>query len=253
MPVTVRAAFYGLPAARARAVVFGPVTPSWDEGEFFAPVIRRLLLAGMRVTVVDSLAVPASAAASQSAFLSYWRRVLPSLGPFDVLCGNALGGALVQGLLPDLHAPVPVLLVSGPSRADALLNARLAEIAGLAAAGRTRSALRLLALRVLPEGEALAAQPASAAAEPPGCAASRLAQGLRLLYDWDAADAVRAYTGPLLHILGGRSQLVAPRHAVHGPGHRVHVVPWAGMRPHTESPAEIAAVLDDFLHREVLV
>ncbi|MBC2867060.1 hypothetical protein H1R13_19435 [Streptomyces mexicanus] len=134
----------------AHALVFAPVTPHWDEGAFFAPVIRALNRAGLRVTVVDTLALCDGTTDSLARVTARWRALLPAFGPVDLLCGNALGGAVAQALLPYVDPATAVLLVSGPARTDAVLEQRLARIADLAAAGRTAEALALLHRRVLP-------------------------------------------------------------------------------------------------------
>ncbi|WP_435284403.1 alpha/beta fold hydrolase [Streptomyces koelreuteriae] len=251
-------------AGTAHALVFAPVTPSWDEGAFFAPVIRTLTGAGLWVTVVDTLALLDEDVRTLAGLVARWRTLLPAFGRVDLLCGNALGGAVAQELLPHLAPETATLLVSGPARTDPLLNHRLTEIADLAATGHTDAALALLHHRVLPD-EPSAPDPAPAtgpaaghagAADAPAAsrqtAARRLDGGLRLLCGIDVGPAVEAHPGPLLHIVGGRSQLVTRRHTAAGPRHRVHVVPEAGMRPHTEQPAEVSALIETFLREKGL-
>jgi pimeloyl-ACP methyl ester carboxylesterase len=237
----------------AHALVFAPVTPHWDEGAFFAPVIRALNRAGLRVTVVDTLALCDGTTDSLARVTARWRALLPAFGPVDLLCGNALGGAVAQALLPYVDPATAVLLVSGPARTDAVLEQRLARIADLAAAGRTAEALALLHRRVLP---ADAPSPGPTATRTPTRtdpeAARRLAGGLRLLCGIDVSAAVRAHPGPLLQIVGGRSQLVTLRHTAAAPHHRVHVIAGAGMRPHAEQPAAVSALVETLLRQKGL-
>ncbi|MCA6094914.1 hypothetical protein LE181_22420, partial [Streptomyces sp. SCA3-4] len=131
-------------AARARALVLAPVLPEWDEGAFFAPVVRTLTDAGVHVTVVDTLAAWDEDITSLAAFTDRWRELLPRVGPFDLLCGNALGGALAQALLPSVPPATGVLLVSAPTVADAVLEQRLTQIADAARAGDLAGSLALL-------------------------------------------------------------------------------------------------------------
>ncbi|MEU4463409.1 hypothetical protein AB0G20_06815 [Streptomyces sp. NPDC024017] len=448
--------------AHAHALVFAPVTPAWDEGAFFAPVIDTLTAAGagLRVTVVDTLSLWDERVRTLDDLVARWRALLPAFGRIDLLCGNALGGAVAQGLLPYVAPGTAALLVSGPARSDALLEHRLTEIADLAATGHTEASLALLHERVQPDGtppppgpgpKATAARTAAegdaacrsdgavgdlghltragtapaapgdtpaartgvaaggaggdrpegvgsavaAAAARAGVAADgvggdrpagvgtavgraggdrpaeshdgrvvvdgavdglghltragtapaapgdtpaaragvaadgvggdrpegvgsavgraggdrpaesndgrvvvdgavdglgrlaragatpaalgrlvrggtapavpadlpppahqtpaqRLDGGLRLLCGIDLAAAVEAHPGPLLHIVGGRSQLVTRRHTAAGPHHRVHVVAEAGMRPHTDQPAEVSALIGAFLREKGL-
>ncbi|MEU2271184.1 alpha/beta hydrolase [Streptomyces olindensis] len=340
----------------AHALVFAPVTPTWDEGAFFAPVIETLTGAagagagagatagpdpapaavggraagvtsaasavrrgsgtgpgaragagsvvragaraeagartgtgtgpraraaagargGLRVTVVDTLALLDEDVRTLGDLVARWRALLPEFGPVDLLCGNALGGAVAQGLLPYVAPETGVLLVSGPARSDALLEQRLTEIADLAATGHTDAALALLHHRVLPDGTPAPRTVSAAVATsrpaprptgrptaeapnrptseptPRNTPAQRLDGGLRLLCGIDLTPAVEAHPGPLLHLVGGRSQLVTRRHTAAAPHHRVHVVPDAGMRPHTDQPAEVSALIETFLREKGL-
>ncbi|MET9912839.1 alpha/beta hydrolase [Streptomyces sp. NPDC006476] len=238
------------------ALVLAPVTPRWDEGAFFTPVIRTLADAGLRVTVVDTLSVWDEEVDSMTAFVARWRALLPAFGRVDLLCGNALGGAVAQALLPDCAPDTAALLVSGPARTDPLLEERLTQIADLAASGRPGAALALLGRRVLPHsapgtdagGPAAEGHPSAVADTDADAAASRrLAAGMRLLCGIDVSAAVRAHPGPLLQIVGSHSQLVTRRHTAAAPHHSVHVAPGAGMRPHSEQPTEVAALIGAYL------
>lgn len=111
------------------------------------------------MTVVDTLALCDATTPTLARLAARWRDLLPAFGPVDVLCGNALGGAVAQALLPHVDPATAVLLVSGPARTDAVLERRLTEIADLAAAGRTEAALGLLHRRVQPAGTPLPARP----------------------------------------------------------------------------------------------
>ncbi|MFD3584272.1 alpha/beta fold hydrolase [Streptomyces sp. NPDC058683] len=234
------------------ALVLAPVTPRWDEGAFFAPVVRTLAGAGLRVTVVDTLSLWDEEADSMAAFVARWRALLPDFGRVDLLCGNALGGAVAQALLPECAPDTAALLVSGPARTDPVLEERLTRIADLAASGRPGAALALLNRRVLPLGApgadvTAATAEAIADADADAAAGRRLAAGMRLLCGIDVTDAVRAHPGPLLQIVGSHSQLVTQRHTAAAPHHRVHVAPGAGMRPHAEQPTEVAALIEAYL------
>ncbi|MDN0193483.1 hypothetical protein NW895_00305, partial [Streptomyces sp. S.PNR 29] len=146
-------AVYGPRAAvgTAHALVFAPVTPCWDEGAFFTPVIEVLAGAGLRVTVVDTLALWDEDVHTLTDLVARWRALLPAFGRVDLLCGNALGGAVAQGLLPHLTPDTATLLVSGPARTDPVLAHRLTQIADLAAQGHTEAALALLHRRIQPD------------------------------------------------------------------------------------------------------
>ncbi|MFJ7149060.1 alpha/beta fold hydrolase [Streptomyces sp. NPDC100445] len=241
----------GAAAGPAHALVLAPVTPRWDQGAFFTPVTRVLAGAGLRVTVVDTLSLWDEDVDSLPSLVTRWRAHLDRYGPVDLLCGNALGGAVAQALLPGVPPDTAVLLVSGPARTDALLEARLTEIADLAAGGRSDHALALLDRRVQPHGHSPGAAGGAPAPHDPS-AARRIAAGMRMLRGVDVTDAVRAHRGPLLHIVGSHSQLVTERHTAAAPHHRVAVIPGAGMRPHFESTAEVSALVGAFLREKGL-
>jgi hypothetical protein len=63
---------------------------------------------------------------------------------------------------------------------------------------------------------------------------------------------VESSPGPLINIVGSHSQLVTARHTAAAAHHVVHVVPRAGMRPHTERTAEVSARVEAFLREEAL-
>ncbi|MCX4665751.1 hypothetical protein OG453_03510 [Streptomyces sp. NBC_01381] len=236
----------------AHALVLAPVTPSWDEGAFFAPVTRVLADAGLRVTVVDTLSLWDEEIDSLDSLVARWRALLPQYGHVDLICGNALGGAVAQALLPEVAADTAALLVSGPARTDALLEARLTEIAELAAGGRSGDALALLNRRVQPHGRSRVTDGTAPTPHDPS-AGRRLAAGMRMLCGVDVTDTVRSHPGPLLQIVGGDSQLVTRHHTAAASHHRVHVIPRTGMRPHIERTAEVSALVGTFLREKGLI
>ncbi|MFF0386791.1 alpha/beta fold hydrolase [Streptomyces sp. NPDC004286] len=252
--LAVPAAVFGPEAAAgsAHALVFAPVTPRWDDGAFFAPVTNVLVQAGLRVTVVDTLSLWDERIDSMASFVARCRTLLTRYGPVDLLCGNALGGAVAQALLPDTTPTTAALLVSGPARTDGLLESRLTQIADLAADGRSDYALALLNRRIQPHGRRPATDGDRPGPHDPS-AARRLAAGMRLLCGIDVSDGVEAHPGPLLQIVGSHSQLVTQRHTAAAPHHRVHVIPGAGMRPHFESTAEVSALVGAFLREKGLI
>lgn len=244
--------------ARGNALVLAPVLPAWDEGAFFAPVVRTLTDAQWSVTVVDTLALWEPGMTELAHLTDAWADQV-SADPPDLLCGNALGGAVAQGLLDRLPPHTPVLLVSGPARSDAVLDRRLAEIADLAAAGQLSAALDLLARRVRPHDDAGVPEPAvpecavpvapapPLAADDAPHAARRLAAGLRLLRGVDVSATVQDHPGRLLNLVGSRSQLVTAAHTAAAPHHTIRPVTGCGMRPHVERPALVSRAVRTFL------
>lgn len=219
-----------------RALVFAPVLPRWDEGRFFAPVIRQLGHLGCQVDVVDTLSRLDDSVTCLADLAARWEAEAKSA---DLVAGNALGGAVAQTLLPSL-GPVPVLLVSAPTKADRVLASRLASVADPAAAGDLTTSLRRLTELVAPEGVPV---PEERAVEADPIACRRVSHGLRLLFDIDLTAEVNAHSGPLLHLVGERSQLVTENHVAG----EVAVVPGAGMRPHHDRPELVAEHIDRFV------
>jgi hypothetical protein len=215
-----------------RVLIFAPVLPRWDEGRFFAPVINRLTELGCRVEVVDTLSRLDDSVTSVAELAARWAT---EAGQADLVAGNALGGAVVQALLPSLK--VPVLLVSSPTKADQVLASRLASIAE---ADDLTTSLQRLAELVAPQGTPVPAMPPTLDDE---TARRRIAGGMRLLYDLDLTANVLAYQGPLLQFVGERSQLVTAEHVAG----EVVVVPGAGMRPQHDRPEFVLDHLDRFV------
>lgn len=257
-PVQVELPPVGTVGRRARALVMAPVLAQWDGGGFFETVTSPLRRAGYSVTVVDTLSLLDSSVSSLDELAARWRAELA--GPVDLLAGNALGGAIAQLLATELDPADGVLLVSAPTRADAVLTSRLAEIAELAERCQLSAALQLLDARVRPEGvpsppESATAESRtaeSAAAAVPNIASRaqasfRLARGLPLLFGLDLVAQVRAYPGKLTHVVGARSQLVTTAHVAGADHHTTVSVAGAGMRPQRDSPVTMSAILHEFI------
>ncbi|WP_211766182.1 alpha/beta fold hydrolase [Kutzneria sp. CA-103260] len=207
--------------------------PHWDGGRFFGPVIRRLTELGCRIEVVDTLSRLDDSVTSVADLAARWATEAQEA---DLVAGNALGGAVVQALLPTLDA-VPVLLVSAPTKADHTLASRLASIVE---ADDLTASLRRLAELVAPQGTSVPTTPPVPEDE---TARRRIAGGMRLLYDLDLTANVLSYQGPLSQFVGERSQLVTAEHVVG----EVVVVPGAGMRPQHDRPEFVIDHLDRFV------
>lgn len=228
-----------------KALIFAPVIPTWDEGRFFLPIINELTSLGYSVTVVDSLSLLHPHANNFMDFVQRWRNELERFEEFDLYAGNALGGALLQGLLPSLNPTAQVLLVSAPTIADEQLESRLEDIANLAATGQTSAALELLNHRV---------QASNTRTKNAGIEAifderinSRLSAGLRLLHGLDVSDQIRTHRGTILSFTGACSQLVGRQHLTDSRHHHIHEVPDSGMRPHSDQPERVRALIREFL------
>lgn len=243
------------------ALCFAPVLQRWDGGECLSAVTRPLLARGYRVTVVDTLCLLAEGLTDVRQLADRWHRQLPRIGELDLLVGNALGGAVAQALLGTVRPRHGVLLVSAPTRTDAALDRKLGAVAALAEQGAVDEAAALLHRLVQPQGEPPAAPGATAPPAGPSEAGAgdegdaeagrRVGRGLRLLMGTDVVAEARAYEGPLVHVVGSRSQLVTTAHVAGAAHHRTAVVDGAGMRPHRTHPAAFATIMDEFLDERI--
>jgi pimeloyl-ACP methyl ester carboxylesterase len=233
---------------RPLALVFAPVSARWDGGAFFASVNDFLVYAGYAVQVVDTVSL-ARCAASIYELALRWQLELDARGAsIQLLLGNGLGGSVTQCLMKSMQPPNGTILISAPTICDKDLRAALAEIVHSAEHGRLREALETLATRV---GATIpTVMPSEAEAGP---ATARIVDGLRLLLDLDVRHEVKAYDGPMRHIVGANSHLVTSRHVVASDRGDVVVIPGAGMRPHHDQPTAVLAAVADFLtkRREV--
>ncbi|MEV3859530.1 alpha/beta hydrolase [Streptomyces sp. NPDC050095] len=237
--------------ARRTAVALSPVTLGWDGGVFFEQVAAAFLTTGHRVFVYDTLSLLREGD-DLAALTDRWARVIEDVGPIDVLVGNALGGAVVQGLLDRewaRHAAAVVL--SGPTVADRALNEKLESISCAVEERGMAEAVRLKDELVLGPASPQPPDAPDAGTHPDdGPAGFRLATGMRLLHDVDLARTVRAFPGRLLHLYGAESRLVQRVHLAVGPRHRCVEIPGAGMRPHADRPDLTREVLTRFLEEE---
>ncbi|MBU4636347.1 alpha/beta hydrolase [Pseudomonas chlororaphis] len=226
-------------------VVMSPVMPTWDEGQFFAPLTQSLVDKGYRVVIFDTLSLLTDNDEPFADFTQRWAEVLEPLGPIALIAGSALGGAVVQGLLATGvgRQAAQALLISSPTRADKILDRRLGAMADLASAGDVDTALMLLDQWVLPaRAKPAARQPASAATADEQ-AGRRLNQGFRLLNELNVEPQVSAWPGRLLSIFGESSQLVRATNVSFQASaqHLAVGVPGAGMRPLLDDLARVRA------------
>ncbi len=236
------------------AVVMSPVMPEWDEGAFFAPLTDHLVGCDYRVRIFDTLSLLDEDSCSLATYAHRWSSHLQALGPISLLAGNALGGSLAQALLgmPLARQVDNVLLISAPTRADALLEQRLGEMARLARAGKMTEALHLLAYRVQPAGTAAPSLPARIECGADPRRMRRLSEGFDMLRGLDLAQILDRFDKPVLSIHGQQSQLVRQVNVrlTANPAHRQLEIAGAGMRPLPEHLQEIVAAMADTLHIE---
>ncbi|WP_146147453.1 alpha/beta fold hydrolase [Prauserella shujinwangii] len=231
--------------------------PEWDGGAFFRPIVRLLTKSGFSVFVVDALAPWDESVSGFPEMVARWRTLLSAFRPFNLLCGNAFGGALAQALLPSVAPSTAALLVSGPGRTDPDLDRRLEAIASATESHGLHRGLSLLAEYVGPDGVSTQPPETTGFTGDRGhdCAARRLSAGMRLLRHVDVTDCVGNHPGPVLNVVGARSLLVGPRHVAASASarHRVFVEPDSGMRPHLHRSETVAAAVRRFLREEGLL
>lgn len=236
-------------SAEGHAAVFSPVLPQWDEGRFCTQIIGWLRAAGYQVTVLDTLCLLDPWVIGVRDLAARWAVELDQFGPIDLLVGNALGGAVAQALLEIVSPLDGALLISSPTTVDGVLEQRLGAIAALAEQGDVPAAIALLRRRVSSEGTV---DVSSRRGESTGAAAGyRLARGMRLLMGLDLVEDVLRFSGPLMHVVGAKSQLVTRAHVAGAAHHQIVTVEGAGMRPHVMYPALVGDIVRLFLRQKV--
>jgi pimeloyl-ACP methyl ester carboxylesterase len=234
---------------RRRAVVLGPVQPTFDP-RFFDPITAWLRARGYAVEVLDTLDAVADPSMTVSDAAEEWLSRKPDITTSDLLCGNAFGGAVIQAMLPAVRPDIPVMLLSAPTVANALLSTRLNEVARHARIGNLAGALWTLDDHVR---SALLPSPPMVSVTPAGdsrTSCRRIDLGMSLLASIDLSAPVARHQGPVLSVIGGRSRLVSTTH-VRVPGQGVIAeIPDAGMRPHRDNWIAVEQVLNS--HRDYL-
>ncbi|MGV0156263.1 hypothetical protein ACSW29_23275 [Rhodococcus sp. GB-02] len=228
----------------ARAVIFAPALPIWDEGASVEPIRAGLDRHGIAAHIVDTNSL-AEEATSIEHLAELWAEHLSGLR-FDLVCGNALGGAVATMFAVRNRLSCPVLTVSGPVRTSPKLSARLTTIINLAASGGIDAAMVELHAKVTPAGEAAPpTPPLQLTRHSRHVAARRIATGLSMLRTVDLNEATHRYPGRIVSIVGTRSQLVGAEHTADGPTSSTLSVAGAGMRPHHHNPTCIDVALTE--------
>jgi pimeloyl-ACP methyl ester carboxylesterase len=239
-----------------RAVIFGPVTPSWDGGEFCAPLTQLLLERGYGVAIVDTPALiegdgdrtPAPAWLDSVA-----GRLVELASGACLLAGYALGGTLALKFSRHFPNTERVLCLSGPGFVDATLQSHLARLIEELRARRLGQALSCLAALVAPAGSAPEARhrdtvsvESDAEIEP---ACRRMLRGFELLAKLDSREEVAAFGGEVLCMIGELSQLATADNQAIVPGRRQRLmtVPGAGMRLLKDNPRFALDAIGSFI------
>lgn len=228
----------------ARAVILGPVSPSFDDGAFCSVLSDALVGRGFGVLIVDTPAIVESLASARGlagVVEGLAERLRGPASGASLLAGYALGGTLAVKLARYLPQVPRILSISGPGFVDAALHRGLAPLMNALEAGQLGHALRLLAASVAPRGQAPGAQHRDAFGSESGLgelAVRRMLAGFRLLLELDARAEAASYEGELLGLVGELSQLATAENQAFTPGphRRLVSVPGAGMRVLRDDP-----------------
>lgn len=228
----------------ARAVILGPVSPSFDDGAFCSVLSDALVGRGFGVLIVDTPAIVESLASARGlagVVEGLAERLRGPASGASLLAGYALGGTLAVKLARYLPQVPRILSISGPGFVDAALRRSLAPLMNALEAGQLGHALRLLAESVAPLGQAPGAQHRDAFGSesgPGALAVRRMLAGFRLLLELDARAEAASYEGELLGLVGELSQLATAENQAFTPGphRRLVSVPGAGMRVLRDDP-----------------
>lgn len=229
----------------ARAVILGPVSPSFDDGAFCSVLSDALVGRGLGVLIVDTPAIVESLASAREpagVVEGLAERLRGPASGASLLAGYALGGTLAVMLARYLPQVPRILSISGPGFVDAALRRGLAPLMNALEAGQLGDALRLLAESVAPLGQAPGAQHRDAFGSESGpgelAVRRRMLAGFRLLLELDARAEAAGYEGELLGLVGELSQLATAENQAFTPGphRRLVSVPGAGMRVLRDDP-----------------
>ncbi len=229
-----------------RALIFGPVTPTWDGGDFCAPLTELLLDRGYGVVIVDTPALFAGGddrAVSPAWLDSVARRLSELASERCLLAGYALGGSLSVKFSRYFPSAERVLCLSGPGFVDASLQRHLACLIEPLRRRNLAEALRCLATLVAPAGSLPEARHRDAVGLEKQAeielACRRMLRGFELLAELDAREEAARFDGDLLCMVGELSQLATIENQATVPGRRQHrrlAVPGAGMRLLKDNP-----------------
>ncbi|PHM44974.1 hypothetical protein Xmau_01179 [Xenorhabdus mauleonii] len=238
---------------RPETVIFSPIMPLWDQGNFCTPLTLLLEKNGYRVTIIDTLSLINHANPDLIDSDFFIKTVEQELNqrfyrPY-LLIGFAMAGTAVQLLAPRLKMLTGVISISGPGYIDMPLFGKLTQLMTLLKENQLDEAISLLHDFVIPEG----GTPFPPASTIPNhfrdIAQTRLIIGFSLLLKFDARTVLHNYKGKFLSIVGRSSQLATVCNQVVSSNleHCFAVIDKAGMRPWDDQPKFINDVINDWL------
>lgn len=240
----------------ARAVILGPVSPSFDDGAFCSVLSHALVDRGFGVVIVDTPALVESLASARGpagVVEGLAERLRGPASGVKLLAGYALGGTLAVKLARYLPQVPRILSISGPGFVDAALRRGIAPLVNALEAGQLDHALGLLAQSVAPLGRAPGAQHRDVLGSESGlddlAMRRRMLAGFRLLLELDARTEAASYAGQLLAMVGQLSQLATADNQAFmpGPNRRLVSVPGAGMRVLRDDPEFAMQAIEGWL------
>jgi len=237
-----------------KILVMSPVMPTWDGGAFFQPLTNYFQTLGYSLLIVDTLSLPLCAAEPISSFAQRWAEQLLQYGPFEIIAGCALGGAIAQTLTASdiCKDNIPCLLISAPNYSDARLERRLGSMIQFARDGDLQQAIKLLSHLVHPEkSQPIPPTDSEITFNDTGRCRDRLDIGFSYLLNLDIRQYLDRYKGRVLNIIGERSQLVCIANVkLNGrPEQKILIIPGGGMRPLTDNISLVISTIDEYLMR----
>jgi pimeloyl-ACP methyl ester carboxylesterase len=239
-----------------RAVIFGPVTPTWDRGDFCEPLTELLIDRGYGVAIVDTPAL-FEGDGDRALSAAWLDAVAGRLAEFTsepcLLAGYALGGTLALKFARHFQNVERVLCLSGPGFVDTELQRHLARLIDALKARNLAEALHCLASLVAPAGSAPESRHRDALGAESGAEIEaicrRMLRGFQLLAKLDSREEAAAYDGEVLCMVGELSQLATAGNQAIVPGRRrrLCVVPGAGMRLLKDNPRFTLDAIGSFI------
>ncbi|AJT41723.1 hypothetical protein [Psychromicrobium lacuslunae] len=226
-----------------------PYLPSWDQGAFFEPLAALLRERGHRINFVDTVEPVGKSVHDFAALVAYWRARI-DFSEFDLLAGNALGGAVLQALLEDSGVHLPVVLFSSPTVADPVLVGKLNAIVELNRSGNAEAAHQLLTQLIAPgtTGSAPLVESNEAQLTESSSRSNPRTEALSFFQGLELSGAVANYDGRILSIVGELSQLVTREHLRRREQDQSLEVARAGMRAHQQEPEFLREKIEQFIN-----
>jgi len=230
-----------------KILAIAPVLPQASDIESIAKTVS-FLHDEYQVDFLDPLMIMQQV--SNDDYYQLWKNELGKrVANYDGFLGFSFGGVIVQQCF-SLFSTInkPIILVSTPTRADAILAKKLGNVVNRCKENRVNEALELLYSDVFYPNSA----PVQAAETGnTTIAINRLLFGLTRVLETDSSKIVEESLVNYLHLIGEHSQLVNRNNVLAPNDGRLLIVPKAGMRVLEDNPSFCQQLIMESLRCEI--